>query len=161
MYAIVDIKDKQFKAQEGRYLYVPHLDAEVDETLTFDRVLLLSDGEGDVQIGTPTVEDASITARVLDQVKGDKVLVFKKKRRKRYKVKKGHRQQYTKIGIESLNINGEAAADESAADEPVEDEPAEDEPINIAASESESSSSESESAETDAETESAEDETKD
>jgi len=109
MYAIVDIKDKQFKVREGEYVYVPHYaDAEVDDTLTLDRVLLLSDGDGDVKLGTPTVEGASVTARVVDQVKGDKVIVFKKKRRKRYKVKRGHRQQYTKIQIEALETNGKA-----------------------------------------------------
>ena len=111
MYAIVDIKDKQFKVQEGEYVYVPHhADAEIDDTLTLDQVLLISDGEGDVTLGTPTVDGASITARVIDQVKGDKVIVFKKKRRKRYKVKKGHRQQYTKIQIEALDANGKKKA---------------------------------------------------
>ncbi len=111
MYAIVDIKDKQFKVQEGEYVYVPHhADAEIDDTLTLDQVLLISDGEGDVTLGTPTVDGASITARVIDQVKGDKVIVFKKKRRKRYKVKKGHRQQYTKIQIEALETNGKKKA---------------------------------------------------
>lgn len=107
MYAIVDVKDKQFKVREGDTLYVPHhSEAEPDQQLTLDRVLLLSDGEGDVTIGTPTVEDATVSARVLDHVKGDKVIVFKKKRRKRYRVKRGHRQQYTQIEIESLTVNG-------------------------------------------------------
>ena len=103
MYAIVDISDKQFKVRSGETLYVPHQrEAEADDTLTFDRVLLVSDGDGDVTVGTPTVAGASVTARVLDQVKGDKVIVFKKKRRKRFRVKKGHRQQYTQIQIEDL-----------------------------------------------------------
>ncbi len=109
MYAIVDVKDKQFKVHEDDTLYVPyHSDAEEDQDLTLDRVLLVSDGEGDVTLGTPTVEDASVEARVLEHVKGDKVIVFKKKRRKRYRVKRGHRQQYTQIHIESLNVNGAA-----------------------------------------------------
>jgi large subunit ribosomal protein L21 len=117
MYAIVDIKDKQFKVQEGEYVYVPHhADAEIDDTLTLDQVLLISDGDGDVTLGTPTVEGASITARVIDQVKGDKVIVFKKKRRKRYKVKRGHRQQYTKIQIEALETNGKAASTSKKAE---------------------------------------------
>lgn len=129
MYAIVDIKDKQFKVQENDTIFVPHhADAEVDDFLTLDRVLLVSDGEGDVQLGTPHVEDASITARVVDQVQGDKVIVFKKKRRKRYRVKRGHRQQYTKITIEQLNLdsaNGEAEASEpESEDEPADAEPA-------------------------------------
>ncbi|MFP4228128.1 MAG: 50S ribosomal protein L21 [Salinivenus sp.] len=114
MYAIVDVKDKQFKVRENDTLYVPyHASAEVDDELTLDRVLLVSDEEGDVTLGTPTVEDASVHARVVDQVKGDKVIVFKKKRRKRYRVKRGHRQQYTQIQIESLDVNG-AAPDASS-----------------------------------------------
>jgi large subunit ribosomal protein L21 len=116
MYAIVDVKDKQFKVREDDTLYVPyHSEAEADQELTLDRVLLVSDGEGDVTLGTPTVEDASVTARVLEHVKGDKVIVFKKKRRKRYRVKRGHRQQYTQVQIESLNLNG--ATDSSGAAE--------------------------------------------
>ena len=72
MYAIVDVKDKQFKVQEDDTLYVPyHSDADVDEELTLDRVLLVSDGEGDVTIGTPTVDEATVSARVVDHVKGD------------------------------------------------------------------------------------------
>ncbi|MEF8815217.1 MAG: 50S ribosomal protein L21 [Salinibacter sp.] len=111
MYAVVDVKDKQFKVQEGDTLYVPyHSDADADQELTLDRVLLVSDGDGEVTLGTPTVEEASVTARVQEHVKGDKVIVFKKKRRKRYRVKRGHRQQYTQIAIESLNVNGSSAA---------------------------------------------------
>jgi len=113
MYAIVDVKDKQFKVREDDTLYVPyHSDAEADQELTLDRVLLVSDEEGDATLGTPTVEDATVTARVLEHVKGDKVIVFKKKRRKRYRVKRGHRQQYTQIQIESLNVNGAAPSTE-------------------------------------------------
>lgn len=127
MYAIIDVKDKQFKVQEDDTLYVPyHSEAEVDDELTLDRVLLLSDGDGEVTLGTPTVEGASVTARVVDHVKGDKVIVFKKKRRKRYRVKRGHRQQYTQIHVEALNTNGADASSE--ADEEVEEpdeEPAE------------------------------------
>jgi large subunit ribosomal protein L21 len=126
MYAIVDIKDKQFKVRENDTIYVPRHDADVDDTLTLDRVLLLSDGDGEVTLGTPHVEGASVTARVVDQVKGDKVIVFKKKRRKRYRVKRGHRQQYTKITVESLNTNGAAASEstetETASAEADEDE---------------------------------------
>jgi large subunit ribosomal protein L21 len=119
MYAIVDVKDKQFKVRENDTLYVPyHAEADVDDTLTLDQVLLLSDGEGDVTLGTPTVEDASVVARVVDQVQGDKVLVFKKKRRKRYRVKRGHRQQYTQIEITALHTgNGAPADDDTPAEE--------------------------------------------
>jgi large subunit ribosomal protein L21 len=123
MYAIVDVKDKQFKVREDDTLYVPyHSDAEADQELILDRVLLVSDGEGDVTIGTPTVEDASVTARVVEHVKGDKVIVFKKKRRKRYRVKRGHRQQYTQIQIESLSVNGASSSSDSSAEDVEADE---------------------------------------
>ncbi|MFB6230089.1 MAG: 50S ribosomal protein L21 [Salinibacter sp.] len=118
MYAIVDVKDKQFKVREDDTLYVPyHSDAEVDQELTLDRVLLLSDGEGDVTLGTPTVDEATVTAQVVDHVKGDKVIVFKKKRKKRYRVKRGHRQQYTQIRIESLEVDGSSDALEPESEE--------------------------------------------
>ncbi len=136
MYAIVDVKDKQFKVREDDTLYVPyHSDAEADQELALDQVLLVSDGDGDVTLGTPTVEDASVTARVVEHVKGDKVIVFKKKRRKRYRVKRGHRQQYTQIQIESLNVNG--ASDSSPTAEETADAAtdAEDEADEMKASE--------------------------
>lgn len=101
MYAIVDIKGKQFKVAEDDTLFVPHLaGTKTDDTVTFDRVLLVS-GD-DVQVGAPTVSGASVEAKVLAHVKADKVLVFKKKRRKRYKVTRGHRQQYTQVQIAGL-----------------------------------------------------------
>ncbi len=103
MYAIAEIAGKQFKLQENQKVYIPLMKAEVDDTVTFDRVLLVS-GDDAIQVGMPTVEGASVTARVLGHVKGDKVLVFKKKRRKRYKVKNGHRQRYTQIQVSALNI---------------------------------------------------------
>ena len=114
MYAIVDISGKQFKVQQDAKLYVPRQQAEVGDTLTFDRVLLVSGDE--VQVGTPTVSGASVSATVLDHVKGDKIVVFKKKRRKGYRVKNGHRQPYTQISIDALNHNGngqKADADEA------------------------------------------------
>ncbi|GIV61737.1 MAG: 50S ribosomal protein L21 [Rhodothermaceae bacterium] len=103
MYAIVEIAGKQFKVRENDKLYVPRQQADVDTTLTFDRVLLVSNGD-QIQVGTPVVEGATVEARVLDHVKADKVLVFKKKRRKRYKVKRGHRQPYTQIEIRSVSL---------------------------------------------------------
>jgi large subunit ribosomal protein L21 len=116
MYAIVDVKDKQFKVREDDTLYVPyHSDADADDQLTLDRVLLVSDGEGDVTVGTPTVDNASVSASVVEHVKGDKVIVFKKKRRKRYRVKRGHRQQYTQIHIDSLDVNGASSASTDAS----------------------------------------------
>ena len=150
MYAIVDVKDKQFKVREDDTLYVPyHSEAETDQELTLDRVLLVSDEEGDATLGTPTVADASVTARVTEHVKGDKVIVFKKKRRKRYRVKRGHRQQYTQIQIESLNVNGasESSEEEGAEAEDAADESATDEGEAPADEDEETSESEEETEE--------------
>ncbi|NNE46959.1 MAG: 50S ribosomal protein L21 [Rhodothermales bacterium] len=101
MYAIVEISGKQYRVQENDRLFVPRQDVEVDKSLTFDRVLLLSNGD-DVQVGTPVLKGASVKAKVLSQVKADKIFVFKKKRRKRYRVKNGHRQPYTQIEVSSI-----------------------------------------------------------
>jgi len=102
MYAIVEVSGKQFRVQQDDKLYIPRQQAEIGDTLTFDRVLLVSGDE--IQIGQPTVSGVSVSAKVLDHVKGDKIIVFKKKRRKGYKVKNGHRQPYTRISIEALNL---------------------------------------------------------
>ena len=104
MYAIVEIAGKQFRAEEGAKLYVPRLKADVDSEVTFDRVLLTS-GDNGVTVGAPTVDGASVTAKVLGHGKADKVIVFKKKRRKGYRVKNGHRQPYTQIQIGGLSVN--------------------------------------------------------
>jgi len=150
MYAIVDVKDKQFKVREDDTLYVPyHSEADVDETLTLDRVLLVSNEDGDVTVGTPTVEDVSVTARVVDHVKGDKVIVFKKKRRKRYRVKRGHRQQYTQIQIESLGVNG-AAPETTTEDDTSEDDTSEDEDPSADVEAEAETSTEAEEADADA-----------
>jgi len=98
MYAIIEIAGKQYKVHHKDILYVPHLDAEIDDDVIIDRVLLLANDD-DIQVGTPVLEDTTVTATVLDHVKADKVIVFKKIRRKRFKVKKGHRQDYTQIQI--------------------------------------------------------------
>lgn len=102
MYAIVEVAGKQFKVREHDTLYLPRQTADIGETVTFDRVLLVSGDE--VQVGQPTVAGASVTAKVLDHVRADKVVVFKKKRRKGYRVKNGHRQPYTRVTIESLTV---------------------------------------------------------
>ena len=121
MYAIVEIKGKQYKVREHQTLYVPYFhDTQADDTLTFDRVLLLADGDA-IEVGTPTVDGAAVTATVLGHVKGDKVLVFKKKRRKRYKVKRGHRQRYTQIQVEALSGGGAAPNSGNGADEAASD----------------------------------------
>ena len=103
MYAIVEIAGKQYKVQENAKLYVPLLKANEEDTITLDNVLLIG-GNGSTQIGAPVVEGASVGATVLGHVKADKVIVFKKKRRKGYKVKNGHRQQYTQIRIDSISV---------------------------------------------------------
>lgn len=101
MYAIVDIAGKQFKVEKDQELFVNKLQNDVDANVTFDNVLLV-DNDGKVTVGTPNVKGASVSAKVLEHVKGDKVIVFKKKRRKGYAVKNGHRQDYTKIQIEAI-----------------------------------------------------------
>lgn len=101
MYAIVDIAGQQFKVEKDRKVYVLRLDAEVDSTLSFDKVLLV-DNAGAVKVGAPLVSGAKVTAKVLAHVKGETLIVFKKKRRKGYKKKNGHRQSFTQIQIESI-----------------------------------------------------------
>ncbi|MEZ4992455.1 MAG: 50S ribosomal protein L21 [Saprospiraceae bacterium] len=100
MFAIVTIAGQQFKVEEGQEIFVHQLEAEAGDNVSFDQVLLIDNG-GDVSLGKPVL-DASVSATVLEHVKGDKVIVFKKKRRKGYRVKNGHRQHFTKIKIDSI-----------------------------------------------------------
>jgi large subunit ribosomal protein L21 len=101
MYAIVTIAGQQFKVEKDQQIYVHRLQNEVDSNVEFSDVLLV-DNDGRVKVGAPTVKGASVSAKVVDHLKGDKVVVFKKKRRKGYKVKNGHRQSFTKILIENI-----------------------------------------------------------
>jgi large subunit ribosomal protein L21 len=101
MYAIVEIAGQQFKVEKDRKLYVHRLEAEQGANIEFDNVLLI-DNEGKISVGTPRVEGAKITAKVLSHLKGDKVLVFKKKRRKGFRKKNGHRQYLTQILVENI-----------------------------------------------------------
>ncbi|MDR2465926.1 MAG: 50S ribosomal protein L21 [Prevotellaceae bacterium] len=101
MYAIVEIAGQQFKVETEQKLFVHRLEQAEGDSVSFAKVLLI-DNDGQVRIGTPVIEDAVITAKVLKHVKGDKVIVFKKKRRKGYRVKNGHRQCFTQIQIESI-----------------------------------------------------------
>ena len=104
MYAIVEIQGQQFKAEAGKFLYVHFLGDEVSEgqEVTFDRVLLV-DADGDVKVGAPTVEGAKVVCEVAEElVKGEHVIVFKKKRRKGYRRKNGHRQYFTKVVIKDV-----------------------------------------------------------
>ena len=104
MYAIVEINGQQFKAEAGKKLFVNHLkDAEAGKTVEFDRVLLV-DNDGAVTVGAPTVDGAKVVAEVVNPlVKGDKVVVFKMKRRKDYRVKNGHRTHFTEVEVKSIN----------------------------------------------------------
>lgn len=101
MMAIVDIKGQQFKVSENHSLYVHRVDAAEGDQVEFDSVLLMDNGSG-VQIGKPYVPGARVKAQVVSHVQGDKVLVFKKKRRKGYQKMNGHRQQFTKLNIQSI-----------------------------------------------------------
>lgn len=101
MYAIVDIAGKQFKVAKDQYIYAPKLEGEAGSSVNFDQVLLVDNG-GKVDVGAPTVKGAKVSGKILEHVKGNKVIVFKKKRRKGYAVKNGHRQQFTKVLIESI-----------------------------------------------------------
>lgn len=100
MYAIVEIAGKQYKAEQGKFLYVDLLNGKEGEKVTFDRVLLTDNG-GKITVGAPTT-GTSVAATIMKHKRADKVIVFKKKRRKGYKVKNGHRQGYTQIQIESI-----------------------------------------------------------
>ncbi len=101
MYAIVDIAGKQFKVEKDKYVYAPLMDQEEGSSVDFDKVLLV-DNDGKVKVGTPVIKGAKVSGKILEHVKGDKVLVFKKKRRKGYKKKNGHRQRFSKVLIEEI-----------------------------------------------------------
>ncbi len=107
MYAIVEIAGQQFKVEKDQRLFVHRLEDKEGAKITFDKVLLI-DNDGKVNVGAPVVAGASVTAKVLEHLKGDKVLVFKKKRRKGYQKENGHRQYLTQIKIESISEKGAA-----------------------------------------------------
>ncbi len=102
MFAIVTIAGQQFKVSEGQELLVNSLGADEGQSLSFDDVLLVSN-DNNVSIGNPVLSSASVKATVVGEERGEKVIVFKKKRRKGYKVKNGHKQPYTKIKIDAIN----------------------------------------------------------
>ena len=102
MFAVVKIAGFQEKVEEGMKLKVPSLDAEPGATVTFKDVLLTQKGEGDIAVGTPVLSGASVTAKVLAHGKGDKVRVYKMRRRKRYRRLHGHRQGFTEIEISKI-----------------------------------------------------------
>jgi large subunit ribosomal protein L21 len=108
MYAIVEIGGKQIKVEKDQKVYVNRLDAKEGSKVTFDNILLL-DNAGKVVLGTPSIKGAAVEAKILKHLKDDKVIVFKKKRRKGYKVKNGHRQFLTEIMVEKILEKGAKA----------------------------------------------------
>jgi large subunit ribosomal protein L21 len=105
MYAIVEIAGQQFKVEKDQKVFVHRLKEDEGKKLSFDNVLLLDNG-GEVTVGAPAIDGAFVEAKVLRHLKGDKVIVFKKKRRKGYRVKNGHRQALSEIQIEGINATG-------------------------------------------------------
>ncbi len=101
MYAIVEIAGQQFRVEKDKKLFVHQLEAKEGDSVEFEKVLLV-DNDGKIAVGTPTVKGAKVTAKVLEHVKGEKVFVFKKKRRKGYQKMNGHRQQFTQIQVETI-----------------------------------------------------------
>jgi len=125
MYAVVEIGGHQYRVSEGDVLFVDKQSDKTDQKLTFDRVLLTKDGDGNVTVGQPVVDDATVEATLLDNVKSDKVIVFKKKRRKGYRVKRGHRQPMSQIEINKISTSGngstKAKKEEAAVSEKKEE----------------------------------------
>lgn len=117
MYAIVEIAGQQFKVSKDLKVYVHRLTNEEGSKISFDKVLLLDDN-GAITLGAPAIEGASVEAKVLQHLKGDKVIVFKKKRRKGYKKRNGHRQYLTQIVIEGITATGAKKATTEAAAAP-------------------------------------------
>ena len=101
MYAIVEIAGQQFKAEAGKKLYVHRLEGNEGDAVSFDRVLL-TEADGTVKVGTPVVSGVKVNAKILAHLKDDKVIIYKKKRRKTYEKTQGHRQYLTQIAIESI-----------------------------------------------------------
>jgi len=111
MYAIVEIAGQQFKVEAGRKIFVHRLEEEEGSSVEFDNVLLIED-DGKVTIGEPTIKDAVVEGKILEHMRGDKVIVFKKKRKKGYRVKNGHRQNLTHVEI--VNISGKGSKKKAA-----------------------------------------------
>jgi large subunit ribosomal protein L21 len=103
MYAIVSIAGQQFKVSENKPVYVHRLDAKEGDSVKFDQVLMVG-GNGSIKVGAPNVSGATVSATVVSHVKGDKVLIFKKKRRKGYQKLNGHRQSFTKITVDKISL---------------------------------------------------------
>ena len=103
MYAVVNTGGKQYKVQKGETLRIEKIPGEVGTRVTFDKVLMVADGEN-VRVGQPLLEKAAVLASIVEQDKAKKIIVFKYKRRKRYRRKQGHRQPYTAVRIDGIDI---------------------------------------------------------
>jgi large subunit ribosomal protein L21 len=112
MYAVVNSGGKQYKIQKGEVLRVEKISGDVGSPVTFDRVLLFSDGEN-ISIGRPALQDVVVQGHIVEQGKAKKIIVFKYKRRKRYRRKKGHRQDFTAVMIDSIKAKGTQAKKEA------------------------------------------------
>ena len=123
MYAIVEIAGQQFKVEKDQKVFVHRLATEEGKTVSFDNVLLIGDGDT-ITLGAPAIDGALVGAKVLSHLKGDKVIVFKKKRRKGYRVKNGHRQSLTEIVIESIVASGGQKEEKTEKAKPVKAEKA-------------------------------------
>ncbi len=121
MYAVVHTGGKQYKVREGEVLRCEKIPGEVGSAVTFDRVLMFSDGK-DVSVGQPVVEGVAVEGHIVEQGKAKKILVFKYKRRKRYRRKQGHRQQFTAVKIDSIKAKGLSAEKKAAPKAEVEKE---------------------------------------
>ena len=117
MYAIVEIAGQQFKVEKGKKIFVHKLEEEGGSKVEFDKVLLI-ENEGNVIVGEPVIKDAVVEGKILEQLRGDKVLVFKKKRKKGYRIKNGHRQYFTQVEIINIKEKGhkKVARKEEAAE---------------------------------------------
>ncbi len=121
MYAIVEIAGQQFKVEQNDEIFVHRLEGDPGTKIEFDQVLLL-DNDGKISVGKPLLEGASITGQIVDHVRGDKVVIFKKKRRKGYEKESGHRQDFSKVLIEDISVQSAAKAKKAREKE---EEPAE------------------------------------
>lgn len=106
MYAIVDIAGQQLKVEKDKEVFVNRLEGKEGDKVEFDQVMLVEDGDN-ISIGKPVIDGAKVSATILSHLKGDKVMVFKKKRRKGYQVENGHRQFLSKVKIEDISIAAE------------------------------------------------------
>ena len=122
MYAIVEIAGQQFKVEEGKKIFVHRLDTEIDKIIEFDRVLLVEDNDK-ILVGEPAVDNFIVEGKVIDHVKGDKVIVFKKKRKKGYRIKNGHRQRFSQIEIIGIGEKGNIVRKETPKKEKVKKAP--------------------------------------